>query len=203
MLDDSVVFIIDDDAAIRDSLSWLVESVGLRVKTFANADKFLEVYDPSLLGCIVLDVRMPGMSGLDLQEELIRRASDLPVLIITGYGDVQGAVRALKAGAADYLQKPVSDQTLLDRIQDCLRANVRERKRRADQEDIVSRMASLTPRQRQVMDLVVDGRSNKEIAQCLDISVKTVESHRGHVMQKMGVSAIADLARLTLSTVGD
>ena len=203
MPDDSVVFIIDDDAAIRDSLSWLVESVGLRVKTFANADEFLETYDPSLLGCIVLDVRMPGMSGLDLQEELIRRASDLPVLIITGYGEVQDAVRALKAGAADYLQKPVSDQTLLDRIQDCLRVNIRERKKHADQAYIVSRMASLTRRQRQVMDLVVDGRSNKEIAQCLKISVKTVESHRGRVMQKMGVSTIADLARLTLSTADD
>lgn len=203
MPDDSVVFIIDDDAAIRDSLSWLVESVGLRVKTFANGDEFLEAYDPSLLGCIVLDVRMPGLSGLDLQEELNRRASDLPVLIITGYGEVQGAVRALKAGAADYLQKPVSDQTLLDRIQDCLRANIRERKKRADQADVVSRMASLTRRQRQVMDLVVDGRSNKEIGRRLDISVKTVESHRGHVMRKMGVSTIADLARLTLSTVDD
>lgn len=203
MPDDSVVFIIDDDAAIRDSLSWLVESVGLRVKTFANGDEFLEAYDPSLVGCIVLDVRMPGMSGLDLQEELNRQASDLPVLIITGYGEVQGAVRALKAGAADYLQKPVSDQTLLDRIQDCLRANIRERKKRADQADVVSRMASLTRRQRQVMDLVVDGRSNKEIGRRLDISVKTVESHRGHVMRKMGVSTIADLARLTLSTVDD
>ena len=203
MPDDSVVFIIDDDAGIRDSLSWLVESVGLRVKTFANGDEFLEAYDPSLVGCIVLDVRMPGLSGLDLQEELNRRASDLPVLIITGYGEVQGAVRALKAGAADYLQKPVSDQTLLDRIQDCLRANIRERKKRADQADVVSRMASLTRRQRQVMDLVVDGRSNKEIGRRLDISVKTVESHRGHVMHKMGVSTIADLARLTLSTVDD
>lgn len=203
MPEDSVVFIIDDDAAVRDSLSWLVESVGLHVKSFANADEFLEAYDPSLLGCIVLDVRMPGLSGLDLQEELIRRASDLPVLIITGYGEVQGAVRALKAGAADYLQKPVSDQTLLDRIQDCLRANIRERKKRADQEDVVSRMASLTTRQRQVMDLVVGGGSNKEIAQCLDISVKTVESHRGHVMRKMGVSTIADLARLALRTIDD
>lgn len=203
MPDDSVVFIIDDDAAIRDSLSWLVESVGLRVKTFANADEFLAAYDPSLLGCIVLDVRMPGLSGLDLQEELNRRASDLPVLIITGYGEVQGAVRALKAGAADYLQKPVSDQTLLDGIQDCLRANIRERKKRAGQADIVARMAKLTRRQRQVMDLVVAGRLNKEIARCLDISVKTVESHRGHVMQKMGVSTIADLARLALITVDD
>lgn len=203
MPDDSVVFIIDDDAAIRDSLSWLVESVGLRVKTFANAGEFLAAYEPSLLGCIVLDVRMPGLSGLDLQEELNRRGSDLPVLIITGYGEVQGAVRALKAGAADYLQKPVSDQTLLDRIQDCLRANIRERKKRAGQADIVARMAKLTRRQRQVMDLVVAGRSNKEIARCLDISVKTVESHRGHVMQKMGVSTIADLVRLALITVDD
>lgn len=195
-----VVYIVDDDEAVRDSLRWLVESVGHKASTFASANEFLEAFEPALKGCLVLDVRMPGTSGLDLQEELGNRNCDLPILMITGFGEVQGAVRALKAGALDYLEKPVSDQTLLDRIHECLERHARIREDQAGQIDIEARLASLTPRQREVMELVLDGKANKEIASHMDISIKTVESHRSRVMHKMAASTVAELARISLVT---
>ncbi|MFQ5535647.1 MAG: response regulator transcription factor [Sphingomonadales bacterium] len=197
-MSDPTVYIIDDDAAVRDSMSWLVESVGLKVRTFSSAKDFFEIFDPSLSGCLVLDVRMPGLSGLDLQRELISHGCSLPILIITGYGEVQGAVRALKAGAIDYLEKPVSDQMLLDRIHQCLEKHARFRQMQTDKVKVEARIASLTPRQREVMELVLAGNSNKEIAMQMNISIKTVESHRSNVMQKMEASSIANLARISL-----
>jgi len=192
------VFVVDDDRAMRDSLSWLLDSVGLRVRSYATAAEFLADHDPAQPGCLVLDVRMPGMSGLDLQAELARRGVELPTIVITGHAEVSMAVRAVKAGALDFIEKPFSDQLLLDRVRQALEIDLEVREVRRRREDALRRLATLTAREREVLNLVVAGKANKEIASELGVSPKTVEVHRAHVMSKMCVDSLAELIRITL-----
>jgi len=192
------VFVVDNDRAMRDSLSWLLDSVGLRVRSYATAAEFLADHDPAQPGCLVLDVRMPGMSGLDLQAELARRGVELPTIVITGHAEVSMAVRAVKAGALDFIEKPFSDQLLLDRVRQALEIDLEVREVRRRREDALRRLATLTAREREVLNLVVAGKQNKEIASELGVSPKTVEVHRAHVMSKMCVDSLAELIRITL-----
>ena len=194
-----VVFVIDDDPAMRDSLRWLIESTGIQVETFADAQTFLARIRPDVPGCLVLDVRMPGMSGLDLQSELARRGIGLPTIVVTGHAEVPMAVRAVKAGAIDFIEKPFSDQLLLDRVRQGIEMDRLARAGRAQRADVLRRMSLLTQREREVLELVVAGRANKEIAAALRLSPKTVEVHRAHVMEKMQASSVAELVRLALS----
>jgi len=196
---EATVFVVDDDPAMRQSLRWLIESVNLAVETYPTAQDFLAAYKPERTGCLVLDVRMPGMGGLDLQEELARREIEIPIIIITGYAEVPTAVRALKAGALDFIEKPFSDQLLLDRIQQAILSDRQVRARKAERAELAARVGQLTPREREVMQLVVAGSSNREIAAELGLSVKTVEVHRARVMEKMEVDSLAELVRLVLS----
>ncbi|HBH35933.1 MAG TPA: DNA-binding response regulator [Gammaproteobacteria bacterium] len=198
-----VVFIVDDDEALRDSLRWLLESVGLRVETHDSANSFLQSYYPGQSGCLLLDVRMPGMSGLELQEQLESRDVRLPVVIITGHGDVSMAVRALKAGAMDFIEKPFDDELLLASIQSALSLDVEQRKSRATQAEILARLAQLTRREHQVMELVTTGKANKQIASELNVSAKTVEAHRAHVMEKMQANSLAELVRMSMFASGN
>ncbi len=197
-----VVFIVDDDEALRDSLRWLIESVGLMVETHDSADSFLQSYYPGQSGCLLLDVRMPGMSGLELQEQLESRDVRLPIVIITGHGDVAMAVRAMKAGAMDFIEKPFDDELLLASIQRALSLDVEQRKSRATQAEILARLAHLTRREHQVMELVTTGKANKQIASELNVSAKTVEAHRAHVMEKMQANSLAELVRMSMLASG-
>src|SRR5574340_639222 len=193
------VYIVDDDEAMRDSLAWLVESQGFAVAAFACAEDFLSVWHDDMAGCLVLDVRMPGMSGLELYEKLQARKAALPVIFITGHGDVPMAVAALKKGAADFIEKPFNDKDMLRLIEQCLHADREARARRRSGADASRRFASLTEREREVLDLVVAGRLNKQIADVLDISIKTVEVHRARVMEKMNVRSVAELVHAVLA----
>lgn len=194
------VYVVEDDAALRKSLCWLVESVGLRVKPFASAQQFLEFYRPGLSGCLILDVRMPGMSGLELQQRLKEQKCHLPIIIITGYADVPMAVRAMKAGAIDFIEKPVSDQTLLDRVQQAIAEEAETSVSRADQIQFNSRLELLTGREKEVMHKVIAGMSSREIGLELGVSFKTVEAHRAKIMKKMQASSVPQLVRMYLSS---
>jgi RNA polymerase sigma factor (sigma-70 family) len=200
---DLTVFIVDDDEAMRSSLKWLIESVGMRVETFASAQAFLDAYYPGRAGCLLLDVRMPGMSGLELQAHLVRHELRLPVIIITGHGDVSMAVKAMKAGAVDFIEKPFDDEELLQSIRNALGHEEKQRELRARRADIAARLAELTPREHEVMTMVTDGKSNKEIAAALSVSAKTVEVHRARVMDKMRADSLAELVRMALIATGE
>ncbi len=195
-----VVFVVDDDPAMRESLRWLVESVSIEVETFDNARAFLDRYEPGQLGCLVLDVRMPGMGGLDLLDKLEVEGITLSVIIITGHGDVSTAVRAMKAGAIDFIEKPFSDQTLLDRIQQAIETHRTCLRRRSTRNEVIERMGRLSPRERDVMSRVVMGRSNKTVAADLGLSPKTVEVHRSRVMEKMQAKSLPELVRLDIAS---
>lgn len=192
------VFIVDDDQAVARSLRWLIETVRLSVETFASAQAFFDDYDSSKPGCLVLDVRMPGISGLELQERLAARRINVPIIFITGHGDVQMAVRALQTGAFDFVEKPFNDQDLLDRIQKAIAFDAERRGKEAQRAQLQALFASLTPREREVLDLVVEGLSNKAIANTLGLSAKTVEVHRAKVMEKMHARSISDLVKLAM-----
>lgn len=189
----ATVFVVDDDEAVRRSLEALVKSVGLNVEAFASAQEFLAGYDPERPGCLVLDIRMPGMSGTELQETLRQRGCILPIIIITGHGDVPIAVHAMKHGAVDFIEKPFSKQLLLDRIHEAIARDTRARHESSRNARIQSRLATLTPRERQVLDLVAEGKPNKRIAAELGVSKKTVEVHRSHVMRKMQAGSLAEV----------
>jgi RNA polymerase sigma factor (sigma-70 family) len=193
------VFIVDDDEALRDSLTWLLESVRLVSRTFGSAQEFLRQFDRSSPGCLVLDVRMPGMSGLELLDRLTAEGVGLPIILLTAHADVPMAVRALKGGAIDFLTKPFSSQELLDRIQDALEQDRSRREQDARIAELTARFALLTPREREVMSLVVEGNSNKEIAAALGVSSKTVEAHRTKVMDKTQAGSVAGLVRMALA----
>lgn len=192
------VFIVDDDPAMRKSLRWLTESVGLKVETFGTAEEFKAAYDPAEPGCLVLDIRMPGISGLDLQTQLAEQGVKIPVIIVTGHGEVQSAVRAMKTGAVGFIEKPFSDQDLLDAIHQALEQDATRREGEGSRREVEARYATLTPRERQVLELVVAGRANKQIAAELNISQKTVEVHRAHVMGKLRARSVAELVRMSL-----
>ena len=201
MIDEEpTVFVVDDDPGVGDSISLLLRSVGLPAKIFLSANEFLEAYDPDKPGCLVLDVRMPGMSGLDLQDRLQEMESILPIIFVTAHGDVPMAVNAVKAGAVDFIQKPFRDQELLDKIQEALEVDARIRAERTNLAKIRSRLESLTPRETEVMGLVVAGKPNKNIARALGISQRTVEIHRARVMEKMKVRSLSMLVQLVMKT---
>lgn len=200
MSEEQTVFVVDDDAAVRDALSWLIKSVGLKVETFGSAQEFLEKLNPKRGGCVVLDVRMPGMSGLELQEKLTADQVTLPVIIVTGHGDVPMAVRAVKAGAFDFIEKPFNDQVLLDRIQQALKRQVETRKVEEQRGEVAVRLNTLTPREKEVLHMVVSGNPNKVIAAQLGISCRTVEIHRGRVMEKMKADSLSELVRMGLTS---
>ena len=194
------VHIVDDDEAVRNSLRFLMRSVGLHGQVFDSATNFLKTYDPRQPGCLLLDVRMPGMSGLDLQQELNRRGATIPVIFITGHGDVSMAVAAMQCGAFDFLQKPFRDQDLLDRVQRAMARDAESRGRLAARAEIKSRLATLTPRETEVMRLVSGGKANKVVGAELGVSQRTVEIHRAHVMEKMRAGSLAELVRMVLDS---
>ncbi len=192
------VFLVDDDEAIRDSLSFLLQSVDIRCETFPSAREFLNAYRDDRPGCLVLDVRMPGMSGLELQDELNARHSILPIIFITGHGDVPMAVEAMQGGAADFLQKPFRDQDLLDRINEALAKDSENRRSLEEHHELQHRWDSLTKREQEVMELVVDGKPNKVVAYELGVSQRTIEIHRARVMEKMQANSLAHLVRMAV-----
>lgn len=193
-----VVYIVDDDDAIRDSLTWLLESVRLKVKSYATAQAFLDDYSEGACGCLIVDIRMPGMSGLELLERLSTSDITLPVIIVTGHGDVPSAVRAMKLGAVDFLEKPIVDQMLLDRVQQSIEAHRKLLDQGVRFAEVEERMNRLTPREREIMMSIVRGASNKTIAAELGLSYKTVEVHRSRVMEKMQATSLAALVRMVL-----
>ena len=191
-----VVFVIDDDPSMRESLKNLIRSVGLRAEAFGSADEFLgskRLHGP---GCLVLDVRMPGMSGLDLQKRMVEAGTDIPIIFLTGHADIPMSVQAMKAGAAEFLTKPVREQDLLDAIQQALERDRAAVAKRAEVDDLGDRLDSLTPRERDVMRHVIAGLLNKQIAGELDMSETTVKIHRHHVMEKMRARSLAELVRM-------
>lgn len=191
-----LVYIVDDDDAVRESLQRLFESVAITVSTHGSAQGFLDHYDPRCPGCLVLDVRMPGMGGLDLLDRLRERGIELPVIIITGHGDVPAAVRALKSGALDFIQKPFNPQVLLDRVQQAIEQDRAIRRRAAARSDAARRLSKLTAREHEVLELVLAGKANKVIAIDLAISERTVEFHRANIMKKMQARSLPELVNL-------
>ncbi len=194
----STVFVVDDDEAIRDAIRFLMRTAKLNVETFVDAESFLAAYDTSWPGCLLLDVRMPGMSGLELQQELRNRQINLPVVIITGHGDVPMAVQAMKMGAADFVEKPFNNDELLMKVRQCLQVDAEQRQALQVHNDLDQRLASLTPREREVMDLLVQGLRNKVIAARLGISSRTVEAHRSKIMEKMNVHSLSEVVRIAV-----
>jgi FixJ family two-component response regulator len=195
---EATVFLVDDDEAICQSLSWLLGAVGLTIEYYHSAQEYLDKYNPNRRGCLLLDIRMPHMSGLELQEELNARHSKIPIIMITGHGDIPMAVRAIKAGAMDFISKPFNDQILLSKIQKAIAYDLNRVDDGLDPITIKQRISALTTREREIMDLVVSGKLNKQIADELNISMKTVELHRSHVMQKMQVRSLAELVKMTV-----
>jgi two-component system, LuxR family, response regulator FixJ len=193
---EKTVYVVDDNAAVRRFLSGLIRSVGLRVETYATAQEFLDAYDAGSPGCMLLDIRMPGMSGLELQAELERREIDLPVIILTGHGDVKVAVLAMKAGAVDFIEKPFNNELLLHGLQKAIADSLRSGGARLRRQEILQRVETLTNRERQVLDIVAAGETNKGVARRLGISEKTVEIHRAKVMEKMQAKSLADLVKM-------
>jgi len=202
MSNSPTVFVVDDDQAMRQSLQWLIESVGMAVETYGSADEFMNNYYPGRAGCLLLDVRMPGMSGLELQQHFVDHEIRIPIIIITGHGDVPMAVRAMKAGAVDFIEKPFNDELLLESIRNALVYDFEQRTTQSERAEIAARLDQLTPREHEVMEMVTDGRSNKDIAASLGVSAKTVEAHRARVMEKMRADSLPDLVKMALAAAG-
>jgi two-component system, LuxR family, response regulator TtrR len=196
---ETLVYLVDDDEAVRDSLRWLLEGNGFNVRTYASTEAFLQAYDPIPFACLVLDVRMNGMSGIELHDELLRQGQDLPLIFMTGHGDVPMAVARMKLGAVDFLEKPFDDQQLCRTVAIALEQAVEKRTEFNQRERNQTLLSRLTPRERQVLDLIASGRLNKQIADDLSISIKTVEAHRANIMDKFEVRTMADLMRKFLA----
>lgn len=194
------VYVVDDDQAIRHAMELLMKSVGLKYEIFHSGDDFLSGHDNLRAGCLVLDIRMPGLGGLEIQEKLNEMGSTLPIIFITGHGDVPMAVEAMQKGAVDFIQKPFRDQELLDRIGEALKTDQERRFAREEKSEVLEKVGKLTNRERQVLDLVVTGKPNKVIAYELGVSQRTVEIHRARVMEKMEAKSLADLVRMHLAT---
>jgi RNA polymerase sigma factor (sigma-70 family) len=198
MKKNSVVMVVDDDAGVRNAMRILLKSVGLESVLYPSAQEFLAAYQPSQPGCLVLDIRMPGMSGLELQQQLNIRGAVIPVIFMTGHGDIPMAVEAMQHGAFDFLQKPFRDQDLLDRIQRAIQKDGELRQSLGEHTRIKAHLESLTAREREVLDLMTQGKQNKQIAQELGISPRTIEIHRARVMEKMEAQSVAELVRMML-----
>lgn len=199
----STVFIVDDEEAVGDSIGILLRTVGLKTRIYQDPRRFLDEYQSGQAGCLLLDVRMPRMSGMEVQEELNRRRITLPVIFISGHGDVPMAVEAMRAGALDFIQKPFNDNELIRRVQSALAEDARQREQLQHREEIAAHWAELTAREREVAQRIADGQANKVIAGELGISERTVELHRAHVMQKMGARSLAQLVRMMLAMKGE
>lgn len=195
----STVYIVDDDEAVRDSLRWLLEANGYRVRAFSSAESFLDEYDAGLLGVLIADVRMPGMSGLELQEQLLARNAPLPIVFITGHGDVPMAVSTIKKGAVDFLEKPFNESDLREIVARMLEQAAQRISKNQARKDHEAMLARLTAREQQVLERIVAGRLNKQIADDLGISIKTVEAHRANIMEKLEVTTVADLMKVALA----
>ncbi|MBN7769706.1 response regulator transcription factor [Marinobacter daepoensis] len=193
------VYVVEDDEAVRDSLELLLKSDGKPVKPYESASAFLKDYSDKMAGCIVLDIRMPGMDGMELQKKLNDKHSILPIIFVTGHGDVPMAVDAMKEGAVDFIQKPYREEALLEKIEAALEQDREQRKSLDEKQEIIRRVKSLTPREREIMDRMIAGQANKVIAIELEISQRTVEIHRSRVMHKMGTHSLAHLVRMVLS----
>lgn len=193
------VFVVDDDPALTDGLKLLLTAAGLGVETFPNAQAFLAEYRAERPGCVVADIRMPGMSGLELQERLVTDGVGIPVIILTGHGDVSAAVRALKGGAVDFLEKPFNAQTLLEQINKAIAKDAETRRAEERQAEVTRCLARLTPREAEILELIINGRANKVIAVELSISERTVELHRSRIMKKMQVRSVTELVRSTMA----
>lgn len=199
---ESTVYIVDDDENIRKSLAQLFEAVGYNFEIFSSSQDFLDSYDSTKPGCLVLDIRMPGMSGLGLQEKLAKYRDTLPIIFITGHGDVTTAIEAFKGGATDFIEKPFNDQKLLDSIDKSIETSLKNYRNQVKVADIQERMDALTPREREILKGVVDGKTNKMIALELEISPKTVDFHRCNIMEKMGVNSAVQLTRVVMNASG-
>jgi two-component system response regulator FixJ len=198
-----LIHLIDDDAAVRDSLALLIGTVGLRVQTWASPQDFMTAFDRSSIGAIVLDVRMPGISGLTVLDQLIAEGVDQPVIMLTGHGTVDMCRRAFKSGAAEFLEKPVDDQALLDALQSAVQQHVKSRARNREDRDARERYAQLSEREREVLGLIVAGLTNKEIGRALDVSPRTVETHRANLFAKLDAESLAQLIRRYAALVED
>ncbi|MEN9783986.1 MAG: hypothetical protein RJA24_1329 [Pseudomonadota bacterium] len=198
-----LIHLIDDDAAVRDSLALLIGTVGLRVQTWASPQDFMTAFDRSSIGAIVLDVRMPGISGLTVLDKLVAEGVDQPVIMLTGHGTVDMCRRAFKSGAAEFLEKPVDDQALLDALQSAVQQHVKSRARNREDRDARERYAQLSEREREVLGLIVAGLTNKEIGRALDVSPRTVETHRANLFAKLDAESLAQLIRLYAALVED
>ncbi len=203
MMQDPTVYIVDDDPDMRDSLRWLMKTVGLGVETFPSAADFLRDFSPRGPGCLVFDVRMPGTSGLDLYEELVARGQRVPVIFITAHADVPMAIRAMKFGAVEFVEKPFNSQTLLEKVQRAIKDDAAQRRQSADREAIQARFHRLTEKERTVLDLIKAGRPNKTIATCLEITPRAVEMRRASLMKKLGVRSLVELLRLSIAHEGE
>ena len=200
MISNQTVFVVDDDEGVRDGLSLLLSTVGTRCELYESALDFLDRYDNSMDGCLVLDIRMPRMTGLDLQEKLIKMRSRLPIIFITGHGDIPMAVEAMRRGAVDFIRKPFREHDLLDRINEALTVSDEARRRNLDRQALDEKLSSLSNREWEVFERVANGDMNKVIAADLGISERTVEVHRGHVMQKLNASTLAQLVRVKIES---
>ena len=198
MSEEQVVYIVDDDSDVRESLVILMETVGQAFKEYETAHAFLEDYHGGMRGCLVADIRMPRMSGLELQEKLIDAGSLLPIIFITGHGDISLAVKAMRRGALDFIRKPFHEQNLLDRINEALDIEDGKRKAQMDKQQLVERFDSLSQRELEVLELVAQGKMSKVVADDLGISERTVEAHRSHIMHKLGIHTVAQLIRLKI-----
>ena len=197
MSKEQTIFVVDDEPDVRAALSMLIKSVGLKPEIYETPQAYLDAYDPERPGCLVLDMRMPGMSGLDLQAKLAGMGPHPPIIMISGHGEIPNAVQAVQSGAIDFLQKPVSDQLLLDRIQQALRLDIENRRRYNESHELQSRYDTLTAREREVMHGVIAGKLNKTIADELNVSTRTVEIHRAHVMEKMQAGSLSALVTMS------
>ncbi|PYE53112.1 response regulator transcription factor [Deinococcus yavapaiensis] len=201
MLDDApTVFLVDDDDAVRDALATLLGTVGLSVRDFASPAAFLSAFDASAFGCLILDVRMPHVSGLELQARLSADGVDLPVIVVTGHGDIDLCRRAFKQGAVEFLTKPIDEHDLLDAVQRAVRQHAEVRQRHTTAASARARLARLTDREADVLRLLVDGASNKEAARSLGISARTIETHRASLFEKLGANSVAELVRMYLAS---